>query len=294
MLKKGGLLLALAVVTAGAWLWLASRPLTLAPADSQAATAKLKVSFLDVGQGDAILIQTPAGKKILIDGGESSEKLLAALSSRLSWFDRQLDYVILTHPHADHVKGLNGLFGRYRLSEAVATLVNHSASTYKFWLDNIRDRQIKLTAAAAPQELVLDSGISLKILSPVGSLADQTVDNLNNSSLVLLLTYGRTRWLLMGDAETGVEKTLLSRGEDINAQVLKVAHHGSSGATSPEFLAAVGPQLAVISVGKPNDFGHPHERTLNRLQRAGAKILRTDEQGTIDILSDGQSLELLK
>ncbi len=294
MLKKGGLLLGLAAVAAITWLWLASRPLTLAPADSRAETAKLRVSFLDVGQGDAILLVTPQGQKVLIDGGDSAQRLLTALGERLSWPDKNLDYVILTHPHADHVKGLNGLFGRFTIGQAVATLVNHNASTYKFWLDNVRDRRIKLMTAAAPQVLNLDSGISLKILNPPGLVAEQTVDNLNNSSLVLLVIYGRTRFLLMGDAETEVEQALLSRGEDINAQVLKVAHHGSSGATSPEFLAAVGPQLAVISVGQANDFGHPHERTLNRLQRAGVKILRTDERGTIDILSDGQTLELLE
>jgi competence protein ComEC len=260
---------------------------------TEANVNKLKISFLDVGQGDSILITTPSRKKILIDGGESSEKLLQVLAPEIGFFNRHLDYVILTHPHADHVKGLNGLFGRFDINEAVGTFAKHTSSAYDFWLNNLASRQTKEITARAPEELDFGDGVKFIILSPTEEFLSQA-KNLNNGSIVGLLVYGKTKFLLTGDAETEVEKDLLRRGVDLNAQVLKVAHHGSSGATSQEFLTAVGPQIAVISVGRDNDFGHPHTRTLNRLERAGARILRTDEEGTISLFSDGQTLEAPK
>jgi len=293
MFKKGFLLSILATILAVAYLWFNAGQLNLSSTASQAESDKLKISFLDVGQGDAILIQSPQGQKILIDGGESSDKLLEDLGQELGWFDRGLNYVFLTHPHADHVKGLNGLFDRFKIEQAVGTLVNHNSSAYKFWLDSLVTKKIKVINSFANRKFNFDNGLELTILSPDEDLKGRDVDNLNNSSLVMLLTYGQTKFLLMGDAEEPIEKDLLSRGVDLQAQVIKIGHHGSTTSTSQEFLEAVGPQMAVISVGANNDFGHPHVRILNRLERAGIKILRTDQLGTIRFLSDGTTLELL-
>lgn len=285
--------LAILALWLGNW-WLDRPNESGAMQGAQAQPAQLKISFLDVGQGDAILIQAPDGRQALIDGGEDSERLLGELANQLGWFNHHLDLLILTHPHSDHVRGLNGLFDRFIIGQVVATLVNHNSSIYQFWLDNLRSRNITVTAAAWPQEFFLGSELKLSVLSPAASLAGQNIDNLNNSSLVILVSYGQSRVLLMGDAETEVEKSLLERGVEVRAQILKIGHHGSTTATSQEFLAAVSPQAAVISVGANNDFGHPHQRVLNRLERAGVPILRTDQLGAITFVSDGATISLVK
>lgn len=265
-----------------------------AVAENSQAAEQLLVSFLDVGQGDAILIKAPNGRRALIDGGEDVERLLSRLSSQTGWFEQSIDWLILTHPHSDHLKGLNGLFDRFAIKAVMATLVNHNSSIYHFWLSKLREKNIPITTPAWPQEFLLGDDVKLSILHPSTVIAEQSVGNLNNSSLVILLSYGQTRFLLMGDAEIAVEQELLERGLDIRAQVLKIGHHGSSTATSQEFLAAVAPQAAVISVGVDNDFGHPHQRVLNRLGRFGATILRTDQLGTVNFASDGKVVWLLE
>jgi competence protein ComEC len=292
MLSKRRLYSWLAIIPALVFLWLGAGHWQINPIPTKADTAKLQVSFLDVGQGDAILIQAPGGKKVLLDGGEDGDKLLSNLDEEFGWRDKKIDLMVLSHPHADHVRGFNSLFGRYQISEVVGTGVLHNSSVYEAWLTNIKNNNLKLKTVKAGETIDLGGGATLQVLFPFSDLNGQTVSNLNNSSLVLKLTYGQISFLLTGDAEEEVEKQLLASSVDVSAQVLKVAHHGSANATSMKFLEAVKPQLAIISVGKDNDFGHPHDTTLNKLEASGAKILRTDELGTIKISTDGKSIEV--
>jgi competence protein ComEC len=293
MLSRRRIYTWLAILPALFCLWLGASHWRLNPLVSQATENKLKISFLDVGQGDAILIQSPSGQKALLDGGEDGDLLLTRLNEEFPWWQKKIDIMILSHPHSDHVRGLNSLFGRYQIGQAIGTGIFHDSSVYEAWLENIKNNKLTLKTVRAGEVIDLGAGATLKVLFPIDDLKEQTINNLNNSSLVLKLTYGQISFLLTGDAEEEVEKQLLDSGTDLSAQVLKVAHHGSSTATSDNFLKAVKPQLAVISVGKNNDFGHPHASTLNKLEASGAKILRTDQLGTIRLSADGVSIEVL-
>ncbi len=283
----------LAILPALIFLWLGANHWQLNPIIGQAGDNKLVVSFLDVGQGDAILIQSPSGQKVLLDGGEDGDKLLGRLNEEFPWWQKKIDLMILSHPHADHARGLNAVFSRYQLGQIIGTGIWHNSSVYEIWLQNIKDYKLTLKTVKAGEIIDLGGGATLKVLFPLDDLKTQTVKNINNSSLVLKLTYGQINFLLTGDAEVEVEKQLIASGVDVDAQVLKVAHHGSANATSPEFLQAVKPQLAIISVGQDNDFGHPHASTLNKLETSGVKILRTDQLGTIRLITDGQKIEIM-
>jgi competence protein ComEC len=293
MLSRRKLYTWLAILPALFILWLGASHWQLNPIQSQATDNSLKVSFLDVGQGDSILIQVPGGQITLIDGGEDGNKLLGRLSDELPWRRKTIDALILSHPHADHARGLNALFDRYQIGQVYGTGVLHNSSVYEVWLRNLRDHQLTLNTVQAGETIDLGSGATLQVLWPRDDLSSQTVSQLNNSSLVLKLTYGQISFLLTGDAEEEVEKQLLEAGINLSAQILKVGHHGSANATGDKFLAAVRPQLAIISVGQDNDFGHPHASTLNKLAGIGAKILRTDQLGTIHLSTDGQSINVL-
>jgi competence protein ComEC len=259
--------------------------------NSQQDRTKLEVDYLDVGQGDAILIKTPYEQNILIDGGPSS-KVLAELGQHLAFFDKKLDLVVLTHPHADHVAGLVEVLRRYEVKKVLITGVSHTAPDYLAFLQEISDQKIPVEYADGLRDINLGQDLDLKILYPFKDLQGQKFENLNITSIVTKLIYKNNTFLLTGDAEELVENDLLSAKVDVSAQVLKVGHHGSKYSSSPAFLAAVKPQYAVISVGAKNDFGHPHLRTLDNLQKQGITILRTDQLGTIKFVSDGTNLQL--
>lgn len=248
----------------------------------------LSVYFLDVGQGDATYIQLPGGEDVLIDGGPDASVLVEL--GKVMWFwDQKIDYVILTHPHADHVTGLVEVLRRYAVKQIYYTGALHTAPAYLAWLAEIEKQKIPMQIVEGGFELDF-GGARLEFMYPTENIVGKKFGELNNSSNVTRLVYGDSEFLLTGDAQEEVEKELLAAGVNLNADVLKVAHHGSSDATSEDFLSAVSPQFSVISSGRKNDFGHPHLRVLKRLERLGAKILRTDELGTIKIESDGREL----
>ena len=251
----------------------------------------LEVDFLDVGQGDSILIKTPYEQNILIDGGPSP-KVLSELGKNLAFFDKNIDLMVLTHPHSDHVDGLIEVLRRYQVKKVLMTGVVHTAPDYLTFLGEINKQKIETQTVIGPQDIILGKDLVLKILYPLVDLSNKQVDNLNNSSIVAKLVYGQTSFLLSADAEELVEQDLLNSKIDLAANVLKVAHHGSKNSTSQEFLAAVKPQFAVISVGKDNDFGHPHLRTLDTLEKNKIMVLRTDQAGTIKFISDGNKLQI--
>ena len=255
------------------------------------APQKLEVDFLDVGQGDAILIKAPGGQNILIDGGPD-KAVVKRLSENLPFWDKRIDLMILTHPHDDHVAGLIEVLKRYEVKKILYTGVVHNAPNYLAWLRAVRDKRVAMTIIDKAQTINFGAGCRLEILSPGRSLLGQAVPDLNQSSIVAKLIYGQTEFLLTGDAGEEVEKKLIDEGTDLAAEVLKVGHHGSPYSTGEDFLDKVRPELAVISVGKDNDFGHPNLRIVKRLERAGAKIYRTDENGTVRIESDGEKIKV--
>ncbi|MBU4257061.1 MBL fold metallo-hydrolase [Patescibacteria group bacterium] len=250
----------------------------------------LEVDFLNVGQGDAILIKTPFGQNILIDGGPDNA-VLSELAKNLPWWDRRIDLMILTHPHDDHVAGLIDVMKRYNVEKILYTGVVHSAPNYLAWLELIKENKVPLVIIDRPQTVKLGEDCELRIIYPRLSLLGKAVDNLNNSSLVIKLIYGRTGFLLTGDIETEVEQELAKSGADLSADVLKVSHHGSDASNSQEFLEKVKAKIAVIQVGKDNDFGHPSLRVIKRLEKTGARVFRVDLDGTVKITSDGENIK---
>ena len=257
------------------------------------APGNLAVDFLNVGQGDAILIKAPAGQNILIDGGPD-KTVVKRLSENLVWWDKEIDLIILTHPHDDHVTGLIDVLKRYRVKKILYTGVTHTAPNYLTWLKLARDRKAHMLIIAKTQTVDLGEGAKLDILYPSESFLNKTPSDLNQSSIVARLIYGQTKFLFTGDAGEEVEKKLLASGQDLKVDVLKVGHHGSRFSTSQAFLDKTKPSIAVIEVGKDNQFGHPNLRIIKRLERAGARVLRADLDGTVKITSDGNNIKIKK
>ena len=255
------------------------------------APKNLEVDFLDVGQGDAILIKAPGGQNILIDGGPD-KTVIKRLGESLPWWDKKIDLMVLTHPHDDHVTGLTDVLKRYQVKKILYTGVSHSAPNYLAWLGLIRDKKVPLIIIDQEQIIDLGEGAKLKILYPNESFLNKTVTDLNDSSIIVKLIYGQTEILLTGDAGLIVEQKLIANSSDLGAEVLKVGHHGSEYASSQEFLNKVLPKIAIMQVGEGNSFGHPNGRILKRLERAGAEIFRTDLNGTIKLISDGAELKV--
>jgi len=254
---------------------------------SYEAPQELEVDFLDIGQGDAILIKTPFGQNVLIDGGPDNA-VIKRLSENLPFWDKRIDLMILTHPHDDHVTGLIDVIKRHKVEKILYTGVIHTAPNCLEWLELIRDCDIPLIIIDRPQIINLGEECYLDILYPQESLLGKEVNNLNNSSIVAKLVYGKTKILLAGDIELEVEQELLDSNIDLSAEVFKADHHGSDTSNSQEFLEAIKPEIVVIQVGSDNDFGHPSRRVIKRLERIGARVFRNDLDGTVKLVSDGE------
>ncbi len=248
---------------------------------------RLTVAFLNVGQGDAILINTPGDQQILIDGGPNKQ-VLAELSKVMPFYDRSLDVVIATHPDQDHISGLLDVLERYEVDFVMEPGVESETTVYKELEKLVDEKQIKKILARRGMKLVLDDNAYLLILFP-----DRDVSKMdtNDASIVAKLVYGNTSFLFTGDSPRKIEDYLLAIDkEGLDVDVLKVGHHGSRTSTGEEFLSAVSPEFAAIQVGKGNRYGHPHAEVLDNLRAAGVKILRNDLMGTILLPSDGQQL----
>jgi competence protein ComEC len=253
---------------------------------------RLHVSFLDVGQGDAILIQTPNGQNILIDGGPDPQKINLELSEKLSFWDRTIDLMVCTQPHADHVTGLVEVLHRYKVKQVFEPGLSYNSSIYQEWLRLIEDKGIKYNTVHAGEEIDLGNGIKMEALNPPESLWEGTGDDVDNNGLVLRLSWGLASFLFTADIREEAEFELIGQRANLESTVLKVAHHGSQTSTTPQFLAAVDPQVAVISVGAVNPFGHPGREVVERLiDRLGeGNVYRTDKDGTIKFITDGERL----
>lgn len=242
----------------------------------------LEVVFLNVGQGDAILI-SEGSQQILIDGGKDGKLLLQKLGKYIPFWDRNIETVIVTHPDQDHIGGLPSVLGAYRVNAILETNMESDSQIYKKLEEDIAKNNIEKTEAKKGIAIKFPDGASAEILYPFDSIENTSSNDTNAASVVVGLTIGESKFLFTGDLPSTEEASLISdtlAANSLNSQVLKVSHHGSKYATSDDFLDAVKPQDAVISVGK-NSYGHPNEETLQRLLAHKVKILRTDEVGDI-------------
>ena len=250
---------------------------------------KLRVVILDVDQGDARFIETPSGLQVLVDGGPEGSVLLSELGRQVPFWDRSLDVVLLTHPDSDHLAGLVPALERYGVRAVVARAVGHESELVGAWEEVLAQEGATLIRGEAGTRLDLGDGVALEILHPGPELVmKEGQADVNDNSVVTRLTFGEVAFLLTGDIEAPVERALLRSGVYLRSTVLKVGHHGSDSSSLPAFVEAVQPQVALISVGEDNKFGHPSSEVLERLE--GALVYCTDQDGTVTISSDGHKL----
>ena len=243
----------------------------------------LDVHFFDVGQGDSILAESD-GHYMLIDAGEN-DQAGTVISYLKAEGVTKLDYVIGTHPHSDHIGGLDKVIDTFPVDKVFLPPVEHTTKTFEDVLDSIASRGLKITKPKPGDSYDLGNA-SFTILSPVKDYGN----DLNNWSVGIRLTYGDNSFVMCGDAENQAEEDILNSGAVLKADVLKAGHHGSSTSTSNAFLKKVSPSWVVIQCGKGNSYGHPHKETMEKLKKAGCQILRTDEEGTITAFSDGKTI----
>ncbi|HEY4474515.1 MAG TPA: ComEC/Rec2 family competence protein [Candidatus Paceibacterota bacterium] len=251
----------------------------------------LKIYFFDVGQGDAIFVETPSGNQVLIDGGPDN-KVIQELAKVMPFYDHDIDMVVATHPHADHIAGLISVLERYEVKNILQAKEYYNSPVVLTWRDVVQGEGANEIEAIAGKTIELGNDVVLKIIYPRQSLEGQTVKNPNNNSVVMMLDYKDTEILLVGDIESKVEKELL--GDEIDADILKVGHHGSKTSTTVGFLEKISPQVAFIGVGSKNKFGHPSSEVTQRLENLGIKYYRTDLDGHTEVVSDGQSFKIIK
>ncbi len=249
----------------------------------------LAVYFLDVGQGDAIFIQAENGNQVLIDGGQN-KAVIQELSKVMPFYDRSIDLVIETHPDSDHIGGLVDVLKRYSVGLVMESGVESDSAEYQELTKILEQKNIKTILAYEGMRINLSEDVYLSILFPITDVSNWDP---NDASIVAKLVYGDTSFLLTGDSPQKIEKYLASVDpEGLDVDVLKVGHHGSKTSSSEIFIGYTSPEYAVISVGKDNRYGHPHQEVLDILNKFGVQILRTDEMGTITFKSDGENVSL--
>lgn len=255
----------------------------------------LAVSFLDVGQGDALYIEAPNGNQVLIDGGRGRQTL-RALGRVMPFWDRSLDLVIATHPDQDHTGGLPDILSRMRIDGVVTTENTSDTGAYEAFENEIeRERAVRILARAG-ERIILDEGVVLEILSPDRNVAGWET---NTTSIVAKLSYGTKSFLFTGDAPQEIEQYIVSKNIDtpsssskVASTVLKLGHHGSRTSTSRVFLSAVNPSYAIVSAGKENTYGHPHKEVTELLNEFNIPYLNTADVGTITFVTDGENMSV--
>lgn len=274
--------LAIALLILGFWIHVSQMPI--------GASGFLRITMLDVGQGDSILIDTPDGEHILVDGGPGDS--LAAALPRAFAQPHRFRLVVASHNDADHIGGLPEVVSTYPTEEVWLTGAIHTTKTYLHWLEVLRESQAKTRTVKAGDELTLGS-VRIQVLSPLEDFVGVRPDGQNEAMIVLKVTYGATSFLLSGDIDTKQEEALIAHDRAVlGATVLKVPHHGSRDGSTHAFLEAVHPDLAVVSVGAENRYGHPTEEALARYAARDIPLYRTDVDGWVQLLSNGSSVWL--
>lgn len=257
-------------------LTLASLELTKLP------DGNLHLHVLDVGQGDSILLTTPSGKHILVDGGPDL-KTLEHLGHHLPFFGRRIDLLILSHPNQDHLSALPEVTKRYSVGAILLTGAPFDLTRYDALLAQVQKQNIPVVTADPDQDISMGDGVVIDVVWPPTKLPKDFLKNENELSVVARVLYKNHKVLLTGDIEHGAEVSILQSGADVDSTILKVAHHGSKSSSSTGFLLATSPNLALISAGADNPYGHPHEEVVEKLERMGLKVRNTGEEGTVSI-----------
>ncbi|OQB23360.1 MAG: ComEC family competence protein [Firmicutes bacterium ADurb.Bin182] len=260
--------------------------------DGGTAQGELTVYVIDVGQGDSILLLSPSGKTMLIDAGESSAfPAIDALLKELNI--KRLDIAVATHPHSDHIGAMEKVIRNYEIGAFYMPPVEHTTKTFENMLTALDELSVPVKKAevGSTEPVSWDDAVQILVLSPF----DVEYDDLNDYSIMLNVRFKETAVMLTGDAEQTAEALALKElpNRYFKADVLKLGHHGSSTSTSDKFLAKVDPEIAVISVGAGNDYGHPHDETIEKLKSSGISVYRTDENGTVKIVLDGTNVKVL-
>ncbi|WP_163529515.1 ComEC/Rec2 family competence protein [Halobacillus ihumii] len=257
------------------------------PMQEAYAASNLQVHFIDVGQGDASLIELPNGENLLIDAGDNYEG-----DTVVNYIQQEgvshLEYVVGTHPHADHIGGLDDVIYSISVEKVYMPDKTYTSQTYEDVLNAMDDRGVSLYEAQAGVALVNQrvDGKNLKVYM-VAPVYEDDYSDTNNWSTVIKVEYGSTSFLFTGDAEETAEIDMINTGQNLNADILKVGHHGSDSSSSKAFLDAVDPSVAVISVGVGNSYGHPESTVINRLKNHVDSIYRTDVNGTVVFTTSG-------
>lgn len=243
------------------------------------------IHYIDVGQGDSALVQTN-NKNLLIDAGtpDSSESLINYLKNLGI---KNIDFVVATHPHADHIGGMQSILKEFNVSYFCAPKVTENTDIFKNMIKALKENNISINILSYSHPIDLGENTKVEIYSP----SNNEYDNINNYSSLLKISYGKTSFLFTGDAEAEIEMEVLKLNKDLKSDVLKVGHHGSITSTTDSFLKEVSPKIAIISSGLDNSYGHPSSQILKKLSDNKSEIFRTDEDGTIILTSDGNSIK---
>jgi len=248
---------------------------------SEATSSTLKIDVLDVGQGDAILIRTPTHQNILVDGGPD-DQVMTELGKLLPLWDRQIDLIVATHPEADHISGLLTVLQRYRVKEVLTPRVSSQTKTYVEWQQVLI--KVPLINYADATDDYEWGDVVWDTLLPLADIPISSSSSTNESSIVARLNYRQFHILFTGDMGPVSEALALRIYPALDSQILKVAHHGSKFSSAANWLQSIRPEVAIISVGEGNSYGHPSREALSRLQQVGANIYRTDQDGTIEVI----------
>ena len=279
-------------VKAGTLLGLASAVALIWAINLSLPDGELRVTFLDVGQGDAIYVQGPGGEQVLIDGGPDPLPVLRALGERMPFWDRSLDLVVLSHADADHLGGLPEVLRRYRVAAVLDNPFFRDSPGWREWQAVLREKDVTVLQAQEGQVVKLGKELVLRVLHPPEPPLGGTGADANNNATVLQLRYGDATFLLTGDVELAAELSMMSQGLELESTVLKVAHHGSRSSTGTEFLERVNPWLAVITAGQGNRFAHPTTEVMGRLVGSMGQemVFLTCRHGSVEVATDGRRL----